>query len=89
MHAWLAKVVGYWLLWSVTAMSFADSAGPSHACPADGGVMRVLLDGEFHSGASTLLKIRSLTASLIALTGAEKQWVKELTGASKNNRVHL
>lgn len=89
MRALPAKVLGCWLLWSVTSMSVADSVGPPYSCPAGGGVMRVLLDGEFYGGASIILKNRVLKAKHLTLAKSEDKWIKELAGASKNNRIHL
>ncbi len=77
------------LLLAASSFSFADSVGPPYACPAGGGVMRVLLDGEFQGRTSNILKNRDLKAKHITLASAEEKWIKELAGASKNSRVHL
>jgi hypothetical protein len=83
-----AIAYGFWLL-AASSLSFADSVGPPYACPAGGGVVRVLLDGEFQGRSSNILKNRDVKGKHIALASAEEKWIKELAGASKNSRIHL
>lgn len=83
-----ANAFGFLLL-AASSLSFADSVGPTYACPAGGGVMRVLLDGEFQGRSSNILKNLDLKAKHITLASAEEKWIKELAGQSKNSLIHL